>query len=216
MSERIKLALCVASSGQCKTWFASSLAGLIGAAQTLPFWPQVESVETTLLVQESSVIHGNREALIGKALEWGATHVLFMDDDMVFPPQAVASLFGRRHDIVITNYPKRGFPLTPTAVRVDGGPMVTVGKRGSEEAYYGGCGLALFDAEVFRATPRPWFLPKWDEASQGYTTEDLPFYEKARAQGYRVWVDHDASKMIGHNGNWTFRWPQDEEVADGK
>lgn len=214
MTEKIKLALCVASSGQCRTWFASSLAGLIGAAQALPFWPQVESVETTLLVQESSVIHGNREALIGKALEWGATHILFMDDDMVFPPAAISSLFGRRHDIVITNYPKRGFPLSPTAVRIDGGAMETVGKAGIEEAYYGGFGLALFSAEVFRKTPKPWFLPRWDEATQSYTTEDLPFYERAREQGFRVWVDHDASKMIGHHGSWTFQWP--EENTDGK
>lgn len=216
MPEHVRLAICVASSGQCRTWFASSLAGFIGAAQSLRWWPQVESAETTLLVQESSVIHGNREALAQAALAWNATHVLMVDDDMVFPPQAVMSLFGRRHPIVITNYPKRGFPLTPTAVRIDlGGPVISAGKTGIEEAYYGGFGLALIEAQVFKDTPRPWFLPRWAEDQNTYTTEDLPFYERARAVGHRCWVDHDASNMIGHVGTHTFRWPQ-EEQGDGK
>jgi hypothetical protein len=212
--EIIRVAICVASSGQCRTWFASSLAGFIGAAQTLPFWPQVESVETTLLVQESSVIHGNREALIKAAIEWNATHILFMDDDMVFVPVAIASLFSRRHPIVITNYPKRGFPLTGTAATIGGKIMDSTGRTGIEEAYYGGFGLALIETKVFKDLPQPWFLPRWSEEHKIYTTEDLPFYEAARKAGYRVWVDHDASNMIGHHGSYTFAWPK--EVTDGK
>lgn len=213
MSEKIKLAICVASSGQCKTFFASSLAGLIGAAQTLEFWPQVESVETTLLVQESSVIHGNREALIHRALEWEATHILFFDDDMIFPANIISTMFGRRHDIVICNYPKRGFPLTPTAVTIDGRAMLPKAS-GIEEARYGGFGVALINAEVFRKVPSPWFLPQWAEDQQCYTTEDLPFYDKAREHGFRCWVDHEASMQVGHRGDWTFTWPKENQ--DGK
>jgi len=217
MSEHIRLAICVASSGQCRTQFAYSLAGLIGSAQTFKFWPQVESVESTINVQESSVIHSNREALIQKSLEWDATHILFFDDDMLFPPEAIQSLFSRRHDIVITNYPRRGYPLTPTASSL-GGKLIDTNynSTGIEEARFGGFGVALFNADVFRKVPRPWFLPQWSEEHQIYTTEDLPFFDKAREYGYRCWVDHDASKMIGHAGSWVFKWPTKEEIENGK
>lgn len=205
MSETIRLAICVASSGQCRTFFASSLAGLIGAVQSFNWWPQVESVETTLFVAESSVIHGNRESLIHRSLDWGATHILFLDDDMVFEPQVLLSLFGRRHDIVLVNYPKRGFPLAPTAVAIDQRPMLPK-PGGIEEADYGGFGFALISAEVFRKVPAPWFLPIWSEEQNCYTTEDLPFYRKAREHGYRVWVDHDAGWLVAHAGVHHFRW----------
>lgn len=218
MSEKIRLAIGVASSGQCKTFFASSLGGLIGAAGSMAFWPQVSSFELSLFVQESSVIHGNRERLVQDALGWDATHLLFLDDDMQFPPEVVRMLFTRRHPIVICNYPRRGFPLTPTAVRIDKGGFVDPYGSGIEEAYYGGFGIALIEMEVFRRTARPWFLPEWKEEGNCYTTEDLPFYERARAAGFRCWVDNDASRLVGHIGMWTFRWPEKDagDKADGK
>lgn len=47
---------------------------------------------------------------------------------------------------------------------------------------------------------QPWFLPKFLPEECDYTTEDVPFFEKARGAGYDVWVDHDVSKQVGHTG----------------
>ena len=217
MSDDIRLSVCIPSSGQCRTQFAVSLAGLTGAAHSIKWWPTVSSFEMSFFVHESSVIHGNREALVHSALDWNATHLLFIDDDMDFPVAAVQSLFSRRQPIVITNYPKRVLPPEPTAVSIDAKRHVITdaNSTGIEEAYYGGFGLSLFEMQVFKKTKRPWFLPRWDERTKGYTTEDLPFFERARKAGFRCWVDHDASKMIRHIGVIPIQWPQ-AEVKDGE
>jgi len=210
LSEKIKLAIAVASSGQCKTAFAASLAGFVASLYAIKLWPSVGEFELNLQTIESSVIHSNREYLIKSALDNNSTHILFIDDDMKFSVEAVTSMFNRRHDIVITNYPKKGLPLTPTAVTMDKRFMISEGKTGIEEAYFGGFGLALFNADVFRNLKQPWFLPRWQEEAKEYTTEDFPLFDEARKAGYKCWVDHDASNMISHIGTYEYKWRSEE------
>jgi hypothetical protein len=41
-----------------------------------------------------------------------------------------------------------------------------------------------------------------------YTTEDNPFCQRIRAAGFPTYVDHDASKLVGHIGMHTYEWRQ--------
>jgi hypothetical protein len=73
--------------------------------------------------------------------------------------------------------------------------------------------VSLIERQVFEKTPQPWFLPLWypnAESPDGgvYTTEDNPFCQRIAEQGFKVYVDHDASKLIGHHGAHTFQWNQ--------
>lgn len=212
MREPIKVMVAVPSSGHVKAWFAHSLAGLVAAFQAIRSRPDCESTELQMGVQVTSVIHANREKLVNEALKSGATHLLFIDDDMAFQPQVLDVLLSRRHPIVCCNYPKKGFPITFTAIRPDGKAAIQTTKDscGLEEALYTGFGMALIETRVFRAVPKPWFLPEYYSEIDTYSTEDLPFFKKAAAAGFTVYVDHDASKLIGHVGEWTFRWDQAE------
>jgi len=206
----IKVAVCVPTAGTVKAWFAHSLAGLLSYGNSLRQRPEAESVSMTLLMQETSVIHANREKLVKDALEWGATHVMFLDDDMVFDPRVLTIMLGRRHAMVACNYPKRGWPITFTAVRVDGkGHIVTrEDSSGLEEAGYTGFGVSLIERQVFEKTPKPWFLPLYIAEGDLYTTEDNPFCQRIRSAGFPTFVDHDASKMVGHVGMHTYEWKQ--------
>jgi hypothetical protein len=211
MSE-IKIAVLVLSSGLCKTFFAQSLAQLFQYSKLLGLRPDVTSLQRKQFVQIGSVIHGNRELLVTKALAWEATHVLFIDDDMCFNPKAVEIMLGRQQAFVACNYPRRVLPIHFTACALDmKSAMVTnEASEGLEEAGYTGFGLSLIETEVFRKVPQPWFLPRWMESTMSYTTEDWPFCEKVRTAGYKVLVDHDASKFVGHIGEYLFEWAQQE------
>ena len=206
----MRLAICVPTAGTCKSTFAYALAHSIG---WFAKWEQTEDI--TLLMQESSVVHSNREALVDRALKWGATHILFTDDDMYWPPKAVLSLISRDLPFVVANYPKRTYPIEMTAVDVEGKRLqMTKESTGVEEIQFAGFGLALIRAEVFNALEKPWFLPGWMPENADYTTEDAPLYIRARSVGMIPYCDHDASKMdIGHVGLHTFAWDHIAEIV---
>lgn len=209
MSE-IRLAVCVPTAGTVNAWFAYSLASLMMYGNSLRRRPEAEFMAITLFMQETSVIHSNREKLIEQALAWGATHIMFLDDDMVFGPEVLSIMLGRRHPMVACNYPKRGWPISFTAIKPEGNGCIVTDKEstGLEEAAYTGFGVSLIAREVFEKTPKPWFLPLYLPESNTYTTEDNPFCIRVREQGFKVYVDHDASKLIGHRGMHSYEWNQ--------
>ncbi len=200
----MRLSICVPSTGMCRTQFAYSLAGLVAHFQSA----RVDGERAlTVKMLESSVIHQNRETLVKESIDWGATHIMFLDEDMVFDPRVLDTLYGRRHPIVLTNYPKRGWPITFVARNMKGDIITTTeDSTGIDECSYSGFGASLIAREVFEKVELPWFLPL--HINGNYTTEDAPFFERARQAGFTVWVDHDASKMVGHIGLHTFQWRQ--------
>jgi hypothetical protein len=138
--------------------------------------------------------------------------VLFIDDDMAIDADAFLILARRRLPIVVCNYRMRGPPAEFTAMRLDhqGRIETTVESTGLEPCDYAGFGLSLIETRVFKAMQRPHFLNRYiDDA---YSTEDVPFFLAAREAGFTAYVDHDASKRIGHVGQTTYRWDQDHSI----
>lgn len=198
----MRVAVCTPTSGMVAACFAYSLAGLMVRAREL-------GIETGLLMQEGSVVHANREMLTHQAIKWGATHILFLDDDMNFPETILESLLSRDKPFVACNYPRRGMPITFTAVGLDGKHVVTSAESsGLEEVEYAGFGASLIDSEVLAVSARPWFLPEYVPEANMYRTEDSSFCRRVRQAGHSVYVDHDASKGVGHRGSFTYSWEQ--------
>lgn len=207
----MRLAFCVPTSGTCPSTFAYALAHSVAFFAT---WEGTEDV--TLLMQESSVVHSNREQLARRALEWGATHICWCDHDMYWPPKAVVSLISRDQPIVACNYPKRKYPIEWTAVTLEGERLPTRPEStGLQEVQYCGMGLCLVKAEVYEKLEAPWFLPGYMRDQQEYTTEDAPFMVRCKMElDIPTLIDHDASKMdLAHIGLHTFQWNQHAEVV---
>ena len=209
MSE-IKLVIAIPTAGMVRMGFAYSLAGLISKLAAEGIKTRRES---TLLVkmdvQESSVIHSNRELLVSRALKDGQTHLLFLDDDMTFEPQIIDILAGRRQPVVAVNYCIKTEPPEFVAVGLDGERMPTIASSGGlYPIAYTGFGVSLFELSVFEKTPQPWFLPKFNPEANCYTTEDNPCYEKIREAGFPVYLDQDASKLVSHIGAKGWHWSQ--------
>jgi len=206
----ISLVIAIPSTGLVATPFAYSLAGLVGfiSSKGLPSRPE-SSVLLSIDIQESSVIHGNRENLVMRALERGNTHLLFLDHDMSFEPNIIDVMFSRRQPVVVTNYVIRSEEKTFVAVSLNGDRRIETNEKstGMEPIAYSGFGVSLFDLEVFKKVPQPWFMPLWSPDTKGYTTEDNPAFERIRKEGFPVYLDHDASKLVtGHCGSKAYSW----------
>lgn len=211
MTEAIRLSVGVPTAGTFHAGFGLSLAGLIGyIAANRGFSTRPEcSVEASIDLAESSVIHSNRAAIVERALAAGRTHLLFLDDDMAFEPRILDILFGRRQEVVCVNYLMKSADPQFVAVDLAGRRVPTVeGSTGLLPVAYSGFGVSLFDLKAFARTPRPWFLPEYDEAARVYTTEDNPCYKRLRAAGATVYLDQDASKLVSHVGRFGWSWRQ--------
>lgn len=212
MSETIKLVVAIPTSGRNHFSLTFSLAGLMGrVSQGIATRPDAELI-LSLDGQVSSCILSNRELLVRRALDAGYTHLLFLDDDMGFDPNVLSILLGRRQPVVACNYLiKEQEDVAPkfVAVAPNGRRIITAkDSTGLQEIAYSGFGVSLFETRVFAATPQPWFLPEFVREASCYTTEDNPCFRRIREAGFPCYVDHDASKLITHNGDKSWKWDQ--------
>lgn len=209
----IRLVIGIPTAGMVRMSFAYSLSGLMGyiAANGSRSRPEA-SLHVGIDVQESSVIHSNREAIVHRAIEAGKTHLLFLDDDMTFEPNILDVMLGRRHPVVCTNYMIKTFP----ANEADWVAVSLAQKRvptrrqdtGIVPIAASGFGVSLFDLEAFKRAERPWFLPNYAGPPQFYSTEDYPCYERIRRAGFDVMLDQDASKLVSHIGSKAWNWSE--------
>lgn len=210
MTEEIRLVVSVPTSGTVKMGFAFSLAQMMAyvAGTGLSSKPGVPlSIE--LETSEGSVVHINRENLVQNAITKGCTHLMFLDDDMLFAPNIMDLMFSRNKDIVVANYLMKTDNPRFLATGLDGKECATTkDKTGIEPVLHSGFGVSLFNLNVIKDIEQPWFKPIWVPEKGIYTTEDVPFFHALRKAGHTVYLDHDASKLVAHMGGTTWDWSQ--------
>lgn len=199
----MRLGILIPSAGTVKAQFALNLAQLT----TVFMMVMPDDTECKLYMEIGSVIAANRDSLVDRALADDCTHLLFIDDDMGFDFKAVWKLLERDLPIVLCNYRMKNPPYPFLCKSLDMTELQTTwDTTGIEEINYGGFGLCLIKAEVFDKVHRPRFLPIYDIPSQGYSTEDYPFFKLCREAGYPIFVDHDASRMVTHHGSFVYSY----------
>lgn len=196
-----RIAVCIASTGHCKTQFAMSLASLMAYFAAKRLSPEIPEQYIAQFLVESSGLTFNQHQLVLRAQEWKATHILWLEDDMQFPPDALHRLFNHRQSWVGANYPMRaGPPFEFTALALDKRRVFTGPESaGLEECLYTGFGVTLMDIDVFSKVPQPWFEMPW-LGEGNYGTSDCYLARKVNEAGMRIYVDHDVSKQTGHVG----------------
>lgn len=142
-----------------------------------------------------------RNMLARQALENNFDYILFLDDDMTFPHDALITLLNHNKEIVGVNYPRKHMDLTPTGKQLDG--RLLEPKEGLEEVKYLGGGLLLINVkEVLSKLQYPFF----HEDHENRVGEDAYFCQIAREAGISIWCDHDLSKKVGHLGEIEFKF----------
>ena len=147
----------------------------------------------------SSILPKQRNDLVWKMLEMQATHLLFIDSDMVFDGDFLLYLLDHNRDIVSGLCVSRGAPYTPV-VRMKNKDGKYRPVDGLEDGRFiedvDGVGMAfcLIKKRVFEKIEPPWFaMPPYGNEVQG---EDYYFCEKAKLAGFQISVD--CSLVVGH------------------
>ena len=154
-----------------------------------------------IFVSGSQIVHTSRNSLLEAALmhkEW--THCLFIDDDMVFPPETLDTLLKYDKPIIGVSYVGKAAPFhLITFDLVDGEPTrwpQDRGRNGAVKVFAVGMGVTLIRREVVEAMKNPWF-----EFSK-YKGEDIEFCGKAGELGFETWVD--TNMEVKHIGRHAF------------
>lgn len=227
-----KIAVCIPSRGIVYSEFAESLWNTMEHFRCV--WPDVE---ICVVWQHYTPMPDCRIRVVEKALLTGATHILFVDDDMLLPPTLISELYGHGKDIVTGlcwNKSREQKSKPMVGWYIPGYPVVTW----TSEWYWpnvfqiDGCGLAscMIRREVFETLDR-WFDWNWTQTyirnghEHEHTTpqgEDLFFCKQAKDAGYEIWCDSGIlvkHMLFHHTGDgydnseyWVEYFPDDAEL----
>lgn len=193
------LALCIVSARDWKPHFGISLVHMVA---TLPNLRGKVKTFAVMPRPHCSAVAKGRRLVIGDAIEGGFTHALCIDDDMMFPPEALEVMIDRGKPFVAANY--LGKHGTNTAIVLSDKdlecdtPVSSKGKTGIEEVHRVGFGLVLFELEPVRAMRQPIFTMPWIVERETELGEDYYFCLQWRKTGNGIWVDHDVSNKVQH------------------
>lgn len=190
------IAVRVPSGDMVHTDFMMSLLHLVQNARGAGF--RISMVNTKF-----STLTESRNLCVGAAQEAKVDAMLFLDSDMIFPPDTVARLWAHRLSVVGATYPRRIFPLQFIGRRVDGAAF-RLADRGLVEAGRLPTGCLLLKMEIFDQLKRPYFRCGFDEGSGQVLGEDLWFSDRPRELGMRLWYDMDLSRQVEHIGNFRY------------
>lgn len=195
----MKLMIAVPTLETVPVEFLESLSGLICRLKD-------NGVEVQLKIEAGSLIYFAREDLARYAIANRYSHVLWLDSDMVFPPDIAEKLLRGGHDIATgiahsrrPPYESCLFEVVEPKVRRWSGPY-------PREAFrVAGCGMACCMTsghvlDVVRERFGRMFFPTENFG------EDIAFCWRAWQCGFDIWVEPDAE--VGHIGRRII-WPSE-------
>lgn len=155
-------------------------------------------------VASGSCLPQVRIKLVHQAMEWEATHLLWIDADMVFPTDSLEGLLAHDRDVVGVNYMGRRDNM-PTTYLSKGDPFWMYDHdSGVREVYHVATGLLLTKTLVYGRIPMPYFKFEEDPDLPRMLGDDEYFTQKLRDAGIKLHVDSDLSKRCGHMGEVMF------------
>ncbi len=150
---------------------------------------------------KSSLVMVGRNQIIEAAKLAKATHVLFLDSDITFPPHTLSRLLAHDKDIVGGMYVQRVPPHHPLGVTCEGQHVAITSGLCQMKIMPTGC--LLIRLSVFDALPKPWFNTV--AVGEKIMGEDVYFCEHATGAGFQIWCDGDLSSEIAHLGQKAYR-----------
>lgn len=186
--------------------------------QELVQYQTQRGIETFVEFNMSTLVCNQREALADAAIEKGATHILWLDSDMMFPKNTGEVLLNHNYSVVACNYSTRALPFKAVAYAKlhdweTGIPQTSVGIM---EVSGIGMGCMLTHVEVFGEIYKPWFPITYSPKSNDYLGEDMNFCQSLTGADFQIYVDCDLSQQIYHIGSAAFNWnkkPVDTDPA---
>jgi len=161
-SEAPRVSICVPTRDMVHSAFAFDLAKLIQHSSIMGIEVLPHFCMGTLIVNQ-------REQLADMAGDAMASHVLWLDSDMMFPPDTLHRLLSHGKPIVAANYVTRQYPHKTVAYRSVGDWKSYVTHDGDNEELIEveamGMGCMLVTMEVIDRMKRPRFQTTYTESS---------------------------------------------------
>lgn len=166
--------------------------------------------------EKNTYIHYARNKAVWNAVDYGATHLMFIDSDMVFPGGGVDHLLSLEKDIVGGLYfgRREEFPA-PIALKIEDNATKKYLQFPEDEPTFEvdaiGTGFMLINMDVFKKVDPPYFYhstpDEWGLNEVPFPNneigEDVAFCLNMGEQGYKIYANQQLE--LGHVGEKTFR-----------
>lgn len=191
MSSESLVAIAIPSGDMVHADFAMSLANMCINAGARAF----------IANAKSSLVMVGRNQLVAAARMAKATHILFLDSDLVFPVHTLRQLLARDKYIVGGLYPQRTPPFHPLGITCEG--VQTAVTKGMVQMKIMPTGCLMIRANVFDRLSEPFFNTGIEAGK--IVGEDYLFCQNAARAGFEIWCDGDLSAQLGHIGQQVYK-----------
>lgn len=207
--EDVSLYISIPSNRDWKGKFGSALASLISRLSLVGI--EVEGYRLTNFYLRSwgnsSCLSIARQKFVDEMVGGGFTHWLSLDDDMTFPMDLVDRLLSHKKDVVSVNARIKCEEIRGSCLAMNGMPLDSTDKSGLEEIRIMGGAIFLAKIDTFRNISKPHFQVLWSPEHQDYVGEDVYFAALLKNHGVQLWCDHDTSHLVGHLGEYEYKFP---------
>jgi hypothetical protein len=159
----------------------------------------LEKPDFSFIHADNGPIDTLRNDIVEKALTLGVTNLIMMDTDQVYPPDTITKLLAHRLPVVGAKVNRRYPPFDPVIMKItDEGyqPLDDYDPGSLVECDATGTGCIMFDMEVFRKLPSPWFRFQKNPENGLTIGEDVGLCQDLKEAGYKIFVD--TSIEVGH------------------
>lgn len=185
----MKIGFGLMSSGVVEHEYVECLLGMFKSA----------TYDYQIFSAKSCLVPKNRRVIAEAFMESDCSHLLFLDTDMVFPPDIVERLLEMRVPVAAANCVTRKFPVRFTADL-----PTTRGSGGIERVWRVGTAVMLVERSVFEKIGKPWFGLGWDPRTGSELGEDYMFCQHCGDVGIPIYISHDLSKDVYHVGKYAY------------
>jgi hypothetical protein len=149
-----------------------------------------------------------RNSIVRQAIAGGCSHLIMMDTDQVYDSKTIPRLLSHRLPVVGCLVYRRYPPFDPIMLKGEIGKYERIAEwepGALVEVDATGTGCLLFNMDVFRKMPPPWFA--FRTADGAPVGEDIGFCSDLRQAGYTIFVDTSIpaghlTQLIVNDGTW--------------
>lgn len=204
LSKNMKIAIGIPTNRQFRPLTVLSLANLVSYTRGLG-----HELFITIPTEGFNTAE-NRNFTVAQAIKNNCSHILFSDDDMTYPEDALVRLLSHDKDIIGALYSVRRQPPALVIEYKKDSEIVNDEQAKSAEKIFEceaiGTGLMLVKTEVFKKIQSPFFGYEWySEVGMVKTSTDWFFCKKLKEAGIKIWAD-PLIKNVGHLGEFNYEY----------
>lgn len=197
----MRLMIAIPAFDHMQTAFVACLLKLINRLHA-------DGIDFQVEIKAGTLVHTARDALAGKAMQDGFTHVLWLDSDMIFEPELVEDLtFSGQSFVTGICHSRRPPYATCVFTDIQNDIKRWEGPYPTDTFRIAGCGMAcvLMETQILKDVFNSYLTCFTPMRNYG---EDLAFCLRAAGLGYKIYAE--PSVRVGHIGQ-TIIYPEDHE-----